>query len=64
MNLEMNYLLNNTTTKLMESKERQWFFNLDPSERNRLSMKYRGTYAYRILKEEAFVEMYNNEYGK
>ncbi len=48
----------------MESKERQWFFNLDPSERNRLSMKYRGTYAYRILKEEAFVEMYNNEYGK
>lgn len=41
--------------------EKEWFYSLSPGERNRLSLKYRGTYAYGIFKDEAFIEIYNKE---
>ena len=41
--------------------EKEWFYSLNPTERYRLSLKYRGTYAYGIFKNETFVEIYNAE---
>jgi len=45
----------------MEIKEKEWFYNLTPTERNRLYLKYRGTYVYGIFKDEVFIEIYNLE---
>lgn len=46
----------------MNSKE--WFYSLDPSERNRLSLKYRNTYGYGTFKDYVFEEIYQNEVVK
>ena len=41
--------------------EKEWFYNLTPRERDNLSLKYRGTYAYGIFKDEVFIEIYSKE---
>jgi len=46
---------------MKEINYKEWFYNLTPTERNKLSLKYRGTYAYGIFKYEVFEEIYNYE---
>jgi len=43
----------------MEAKE--WFYSLDPAERNRLSLKHRNTFGYGTFKHYVFEEIYLKE---
>jgi hypothetical protein len=49
---------------MLEQNAKTWFYSLEPSERNRLSLKYRNTYGYGTFKDYVFLEIYNQEQSK
>lgn len=49
---------------MSEQEAKDWFYTLDPNERNKLSLKYRNTYGYGTFKDYVFLEIYNQEQPK
>ena len=49
---------------MSEQDAKIWFYSLEPSERNKLSLKYRNTYGYGTFKDYVFLEIYNKEQFK
>lgn len=40
---------------------KEWFYILEPAERNRLSLKHRNTFGYGTFKDYVFQEIYDKE---
>jgi hypothetical protein len=48
---------------MSEQEAKYWFYSLSPSDRNKLSIKYRNTYGYGTFKDYVFLEIYKKEKG-
>jgi hypothetical protein len=46
---------------MSEQDAKKWFYNLSPSERSKLSLKYRNTFGYGTFKDYVFLEIYTQE---
>ena len=46
---------------MSEQDAKNWFYNLSPSERDKLSLKYRNTFGYGTFKDYVFLEIYTQE---
>jgi hypothetical protein len=46
---------------MSEKDAKEWFYNLSPLERNKLSLKHRNTYGYGTFKDYVFLEIYKKE---
>jgi hypothetical protein len=56
------FFITNKINNIMSEKDAKiWFYSLESSERNRLSLKYRNTHGYGTFKDYVFLEIYNKE---
>lgn len=46
---------------ITEKQAKEWFYNQNSYEKNRLSLKYRNTYGYGTFKDYVFLEIYSKE---